>query len=185
MVLHKQTTPPADAWRRNADGAGGTFVTLWKYACLVESSVSEPHGLAKFGPFVEVAVAHRLLIQRGPQVPLYRMLLDTGANTSAMHSKAIIPMGLVPNDRRNSVGIDGIPRPNSIYPVAVSLFVEVGEDLARWNIEITLSRINDPKIPALFKGILGRDFLRHFRMTYHGGNGSCDLEPLRPPDEIL
>jgi hypothetical protein len=110
------------------------------------------------------------------------LLLDTGARFSVVAEDVLTSLGVAPTgvtDVRTSLH-DVVPRP--VYRIVVSLDLvnEYGEQTMA---EVLLAVIGSPPAPADLpaamvvphQGLLGLDFLKHFRLIYDGPGNRVEL----------
>jgi hypothetical protein len=103
------------------------------------------------------------------------LLLDTGASRTAITPDMARQLGISPSDeapRKTLVVFGG--RKIEVPFVELSS-IQVGDALVR-NLEVGVSVVN-PDAPMV-DGVLGGDFLRHFKVTVDRAAGRLKLEPL-------
>jgi hypothetical protein len=112
--------------------------------------------------------------QRLPDLPAEGVLalIDTGASTSCIDAELAMHLQLPIIDQRQCAGIGGsIPVNMHLAQVhAPSVSFTLYGALA--GVDLT---VGDQKV------LLGRDFLRNFRMIYDGPSGAVDLEDPKQP----
>ncbi len=135
---------------------------------------NSPAGLLLYGPTLPVQIGfdpeYRLALDRPPDLPTnpYPALVDTGATASCIDSALAVDLKLPVVDRRSMAGVGG---------------------KAEFNIH--LAQIYIPLLDFTIRGgfagvhliaggqphyaLIGRTFLRYFRMTYDGRTGVVTL----------
>ncbi len=150
----------------------------------------DPGGLAQAGPVITTNIgvtdSHAAALVAGglsvPQMVHCRFLVDTGADGCVVKHEVADAAGLkliATNVPLHGIGIDTTGRvymgriwfgveskkvPGAVHRISVDTRVMSG----------TLSAT------APFDGIIGRDVLQHFEMTYNGKNGRFRLKYFRP-----
>lgn len=107
----------------------------------------------------------------GPAAATVQLLLDTGATRTTISPVALIGLGVTYRDAPK-VGIRGVTGSASAYLVSLES-VEVGG--ARVGPLRVLS--HDAQMGGGAEGLLGRDFLNHFRVTIDNARGVVELAP--------
>jgi hypothetical protein len=135
--------------------------------------------LVGLGPLANVTVSppisHPDALQNTGSMNL-RMMIDTGAQRTVVDRGIAESLGLVPIRFEPMVGVSHVPEDCPVY--LMSLTIGVADDLGgKTLVSFTSEMIGmaTPPTPRQFNGLLGRDFLRHARLSYDGKAGHCDL----------
>ena len=135
---------------------------------------NRPDHLVQNGPTALVQIGYDprswLDTNRRPDLPAPRLtaLLDTGAIASCIDDALAIDLGLPVVERQNVSGVHGIG------------------SVARYRAQMHLPDLDSTFVGVFFgaylkdggqpySAIIGRDFLRHFRLTYDGRTGAVTL----------
>jgi hypothetical protein len=143
-----------------------------------------PDNLILTGPLLEVTLevtakrsAALLGTNQTPPSPLLvKLLIDTGAQVSAVEETFAIQLGLRP---KRFVSLAGISQQAQLCPVyAMTLAFAMVDDTGQKK-EVAISSevvgVSSPPNPHTHVGVLGRDILSHFRLLYEGDTGLFEL----------
>lgn len=138
-----------------------------------------PDALAGLGAVAEVIVSppisHPDALQTTGNMKI-RMLVDTGAQKTVVDRGIAEALGLVPVRFEQMVGVSHIPEDCPVF--LMSLTIGVGDEFGTMTLVSFTSEMigmSTPPDPRPFNGLLGRDFLRHARLSWDGRAGHCDL----------
>lgn len=102
-------------------------------------------------------------------------MLDTGAESTLVEQALADQLGLQPTRFVPVVGVSAKPERCPVYPLGITIKFADVENLQA---ELTFAAdvIGMPAMAgSLHRGLLGRDFLRHFEMLYDGPHGLVEL----------
>lgn len=138
-----------------------------------------PTGIITLGPLVAVELApHPSVPSAGIVSPIpVKMMVDTGAQRTVIEKRLASQLGVAPIRFQQMVGVSQQPELCPVYVVSVTL--RVGDNLQHAEVTFVAEVIgmSSPPTPQEHVGLLGRDFLRHFRFTYDGPRGEFELVP--------
>jgi predicted aspartyl protease len=128
--------------------------------------------LNNMGAFLEVTITHPGIIrkqfsQKGEAVPGKRIkaLIDTGASSSVITPEVANELGLIHTGYQTVSSVqDEQKRP--IYYGAIQF---------HWGRGKEIPFVSCPLKGNAFDGLIGRDILRHWHLTYNGPNGSITI----------
>ncbi len=106
------------------------------------------------------------------------MLLDTGADRTVVEQQVAEKMGLTPIRFAEMRGVNQKPELYPLYLMMLRLHVEDGLRAGAVDFRAEVVGMPSPPVPQPHVGLLGRDFLRVFYLTYHGGTGRVELTAL-------
>ena len=145
-----------------SDGAGGTNLPGW-------------YLLAVNGPTLEVEIGfapqfRAETVSGRPDIPSNRWpaLVDTGASASCIDADLAQSLGLPLSGRDNVAGVGGIS-PVDRYLAQIYI------PSLNWTIYGTFSGVYLSAGGQPHQALIGRDFLKNFRMTYEGRTGEVIL----------
>lgn len=133
------------------------------------------------GPLVTITVGHpddyAFVATEPPQTyPRLKMMIDTGAAFTLIEENIPVEQGLRPIRFRDVIGVDQLPAMRPVF--RMSLGLEVGDGMGNNRTLVFKEDIVGmpvPQKPEQYAGLLGRDFLRHFRFVYDGPNARFEL----------
>jgi len=140
-----------------------------------------PWGLVDMGPLVTVTLGHPndyvgMESHRPAEFPRRKMLIDTGAAFTLIESSVAATLGFRPIRYREVIGIDQKPTMRPVF--RMSLGLEVGDGQGNNHTVVFKEQVvgmPDPVRSEGYVGLLGRDFLRHFILTYDGPQARFSL----------
>ena len=142
-----------------------------------------PNGLINTGPCVAVIlspgeVSAQALLANGKTVPAVSALLmiDTGAQLTCIDQALATGMGLRPMRFSPVVGVSGVANDFPVYRMGITIAMA---DASGTQMQICYSAdvvgMPTPSQHSQHRGLLGRDFLRHFKLIYDGSRGEFEL----------
>lgn len=140
-----------------------------------------PWGLVRAGPLVEVTIGHPddyLYVDAEPpqSFATRKMMIDTGAAFTLIEEDLPAAQNLRPIRFREVIGVDQRAAMRPVF--RMSLGLEVGDDRGHHTV-VTFREdvvgMPPPETPEEYVGLLGRDFLRHFRFVYDGPTARFQL----------
>jgi predicted aspartyl protease len=156
-----------------------------------------PEALIAIGPVIVAAWAipqalAQALVAAGQAIPRPvegLMLVDTGAQSTCISESAAQALGLQPIRLTKTYGAAGLHE-NKVYEAHLQIGIDDGKGV-RSDFHIEMQTICIPQLHEQMRGVkinnverpliglLGRDFLRHTKLTY---NGTGSVEILVNPD---
>ncbi len=113
---------------------------------------------------------------RPAEFPRHKMLIDTGAAFTLIEDRLAVALGMRPIRYREVIGIDQKAKMRPVFRLSIGL--EVGDGLGN-NRTVVFREdvVGMPRPPRdeEYVGLLGRDFLSHFELTYDGPNARYGL----------
>ena len=156
----------------------------------------DPNWLTARGPIIkaiiEVAPSHKLLLQsKGLPVPkpvVARLLLDTGASSTVVSHQLAEKAGLALISENSPLHGVGVDTSGKTYFGEVCLqFRDENNKLERISKTCQISAASLPaQTSEYMDGLLGRDFLAGFEVTYNGVTGIVSFQFVgkkRPPQK--
>jgi hypothetical protein len=141
-----------------------------------DPSAPGPYGLAQHGPVVVVRIApHPALGLSIPPVDV-KMMVDTGADMTCVHSDIPKAMGLTPVRYRPIVGVSGKPEQYPVYLMGVTISMSEEPSTPLTHITFQSQIVGMPAMhKSSVQGLLGRDFLHGFQFIYDGPTGLFEI----------
>lgn len=134
-------------------------------------------GLARVGPIVQVALRPSLLVPGKPAAIITTMMIDTGADRTVVDVRVAEELGVAPHRFVSMVGVSQKPELCPEYRLTVVL--AMSDDVTGVGIDVNFSAnvigMPAPNHESAHYGLIGRDFLRHFRFTYDGPKGTFEI----------
>lgn len=134
-------------------------------------------GLARVGPIVQVALRPSLLVPGKPAAIITTMMIDTGADRTVVDVRVAEELGVAPHRFVSMVGVSQKPELCPEYRLTVVL--AMSDDVTGVSIDVNFSAnvvgMPAPNHKSAHYGLIGRDFLRHFRFTYDGPTGTFEI----------
>lgn len=135
------------------------------------------------GPLVEVALMPAPAIRSQPgfamQPFVTKLMIDTGAQKTVIENSIALALGLVPLRWIPMVGVSQKEDlcPLYLMSIAIACADHRAKKPAPINAEFTAEVIGGPDGPIRHdhSGLLGRDFLANFRLTYDGPSGTYEV----------
>ncbi|UXH78360.1 retroviral-like aspartic protease family protein [Roseateles amylovorans] len=137
---------------------------------------------SQLGPIVDVLIApgreaaQRLPATGGTAPPLpqpIKMLVDTGAETSALDEALIEPWG-IPYVRAGWARTMNGTKPVRMYELALSIRGQAGQP--SWNVDsLVVTARQEPFVGAPYAGLIGRDLLDRAVFLFNGPGHQCTL----------
>lgn len=138
-----------------------------------------PMGLVRMGPLVAVSLSRHHGAQFADDVePVdVKMLIDTGAQRTAIEKSISTKLGLFPIRYNQMIGFSQIPETFPVFFLDVSIALSEGQRTytATYPMEC-VGTADSPQNDGI-SGILGRDFLLHMKLSYDGMKGTFELVP--------
>lgn len=106
------------------------------------------------------------------------LLIDTGASTTFVQQHFVDQLGIVSSDRKEVRLADQKTVWCPIYRAAVDVPLQDADDDRNptvATVPIRIAATPSPLVDLPHHGLLGRDFLAHFDLVYHGGTGRFEL----------
>ena len=133
-----------------------------------------PWGLVQAGPLIAVRIGRvddfRFVETSPPETfPVQKMMVDTGAAFTLVNETVPVELGLRPIRYREVIGVGQTAAMRPVF--RLSLGLEVGNDEGNTALVYFTEDIVGmpaPERPEPYVGLLGRDFLRHYRFVYDG-----------------
>jgi predicted aspartyl protease len=121
-----------------------------------------------------------LIIANGGKVPQgsAKMMIDTGAECTVIDDQIAIQLGLVPIRTRMIIGVSQKPEKRPVYKMGIGIMMANGGKEKKILFQSEVVGAPAKKVNREEVGLLGRDFLSHFRLSYNGPAGIYDvIEP--------
>jgi hypothetical protein len=138
----------------------------------------DPADLVNRGPLIRVALLpHPMARSSGEEdsSPISaQFLLDTGAQHSFVERGLAITMGLSPLRYVPIIGVSHKSEDCPVYPMTIRMDVQDGQSKLTDYVDYNTTVVG-MRCPPDWRGLLGRDFLRRFRMIYDGSRGLVEL----------
>ncbi|GEM_PF-897985 len=114
------------------------------------------------------------LKREGKDVPSRRIraLIDTGAESTSISQKELDAIGLISRNVRNMIASSGEKRVSPAFDITLELEYGGKDDFVVFPFEVAALDLDEIGVYAL----IGRDVLRHFKLTYNGPEGAYKLE---------
>lgn len=143
-----------------------------------------PDRLVAIGPLVDVVLmpspeAIENIKSTGAKPPIVstKLMIDTGAEHTLVEDELIKSLGI---KKHNHVSMTGVSQTSDMWPVyLMSIGLMLEDDNKRKEKVVFLDEVVGKPSPASrdeHYGLLGRDFLRHFRFVYDGLAGTFELQ---------
>lgn len=138
--------------------------------------------LINVGPLAEVSLSPSpdvaaILTGSGKPLPtrVVKMMVDTGAQKTVVEDKIAAALGLVPLRFTPMVGVSQKPELCPLYLMSVHIAMTDGKKNTVVTFTAEIIGMASPPQPQLHAGLLGRDFLSHFKMVYDGKGGIFEI----------
>ncbi len=107
-------------------------------------------------------------------------MVDTGAERTCVADSVCKKLGLTPLRFTPVVGVSGKPEDRPLYLMAIGIGMspnpgEAGADAQTVWYHSEVIGVPDAKAQVEYKGLLGRDFLAAFRLTYDGPTATYEI----------
>jgi len=135
------------------------------------------------GPIANVALSRPVSSQEEMQQASWiqiKMLIDTGAYKTVIDRGVAEALGLEPIRFETMTGISHVPEECPVFLLSVKIGLTDGSRVGEILFTSEMVGMNTPPSPRPFNGLLGRDFLRHVRLSYDGPSGYCDIVGVIP-----
>jgi hypothetical protein len=131
-------------------------------------------GLVGVGPMVRIVIhpPSRAPLPSEPAIPAH-LMVDTGAHLTCLREDYLQQAGLAPIRVGSMVGVSGKPELCPVYRACI----EIGMADPQGNTMAGrfVADVYGVKALGHVDGLLGRDFLRHFRFVYNGPDGTFEI----------
>lgn len=144
----------------------------------------KPDDLIRHGPLVEVTleltrstISNRQSRGQALSPPMtVQMLIDTGAQLTALEESIPKQLGLEPLYHTLVTGVSQEAQTCPAYVMVLTFeMIDTNGQKKVCTRESEVIGVNIPPSPHPHVGLLGRDFLKHFRFVYEGDTGSFEL----------
>ena len=144
--------------------------------------VPDPTALERHGPLVSVivtpsAAVMKVLAESGKTAAQARvhLLIDTGAELTSIHDDVIQTLGVQPVRMQSIGGVSGKPEDYPVYRLMLHIGVTDGTRSTSLAVAADVVGMPPSSTHPDMRGLIGRDFLRHFRLVYDGPSGGFEL----------
>lgn len=147
-----------------------------------------PLGLVQFGPLIEVVLsphpiaAEKIVAAGGKPISLRtKLMIDTGAQKTVVENVIAESLKIPPIRHVPMVGVSQKPEMCPLYMMSIGFLMGDGTNTEALMFSSEVVGMNTPPSRTEHCGLLGRDFLAHFRLVYDGPSGMFEVHKVGGP----